>query len=317
MSHIFGNSGFFSMNEMNNSLENNLSPQFDFNNGESNSNPFFPLNEGFNGQEPPQNLNESNCDIYNPFENNDQEYVSFHLPQPNMDLWQLLEKDNEDKKKVEKTKQSNLSNKNTVTNSKNKIYTKNGNNKKISKGRKKRADNSKRTHTKDKKDNKMRKVKAYFLKFIYDTVNASLSKGHRKFLKIDKQVNEDITVEYNLELMNKTIKAIYEENSINERYKTHKRDYNAELVKKIYSEKKETKAMKILDLTFIQYLELMRKNHLQKFKDDIRKKEIKNGESEEDEDKYMEDLVDLLFNYKDWFSSKTPRTKKSKNDVQN
>ncbi len=68
-------------------------------------------------------------------------------------------------------------------------------------GRKTKAERGKGEHSKYKEDNKVRKVKSYYLKFINEKVNASLSPGHRKFLKIHPKVNENLNKKYNDELM--------------------------------------------------------------------------------------------------------------------
>ena len=52
----------------------------------------------------------------------------------------------------------------------------------------------------------------------------------------------------------------------------------------------------------------MRKNDLNKFKNEIINKEVKNGETREEAIKYVDELVKLLFDYEDWFDRKTPRT---------
>ena len=76
-------------------------------------------------------------------------------------------------------------------------------------GRKTKGDNEERDHSKFKEDNQMRKIKSYFLKFIPDYVNSSLSYVHKRFLKIDKEANQKLKKDFNVELMNKTLKNIF------------------------------------------------------------------------------------------------------------
>ena len=59
-------------------------------------------------------------------------------------------------------------------------------------GRKRREDKGKGKHTKYRTDNKMRKIKSYFIKFITEKVNSSLSPEHKKFLRISPTVNENL-----------------------------------------------------------------------------------------------------------------------------
>ena len=186
-------------------------------------------------------------------------------------------------------------------------------------GRKRREDKGKGVHSKYKPDNQMRKIKSYYIKYITENVNASLSPEHKKFLKITPDVNEDLNTNYNLDLMKKLIKEIYVENPINKRYSKEEieLDYNKDLIEEIYRKNEETKVIRILNMTYIEYLDFMRKNDLNKFKNELLQKEIKNGEKQE-AIRYVNELVMLLMDYEGWFKRKTPRTsrkgKKAKKD---
>ena len=177
-------------------------------------------------------------------------------------------------------------------------------------GRKRREDKGKGVHSKYKPDNQMRKIKSYYIKYINENVNASLSPEHKKFLKITPDVNEDLNTNYNLDLMKKLIKEIYVENPINKRYSKEEieLDYNKDLIEEIYRKNEETKAIRILNMTYIEYLDFMRKNDLNKFKNELLQKEIKNGESKQEAIRYVNELVMLLMDYEGWFKRKTPRT---------
>ena len=177
-------------------------------------------------------------------------------------------------------------------------------------GRKRREDKGKGVHSKYKPDNQMRKIKSYYIKYITENVNASLSPEHKKFLKITPDVNEDLNTNYNLDLMKKLIKEIYVENPINKRYSKEEieLEYNKDLIEEIYRKNEETKAIRILNMTYIEYLDFMRKNDLNKFKNELLQKEIKNGESKQEAIRYVNELVMLLMDYEGWFKRKTPRT---------
>ena len=184
-------------------------------------------------------------------------------------------------------------------------------------GRKCKRNTEERKHNKFFEDNKMRKIKSYFLKFIPQYVNSSLSPDHQKFLKIGKKVNEELKKEYNIDLMKKSLNEIFTESPINGRYSNLKngQNYNAELAEKIYREGIEIKAIERLNKTYIEVLDIMRKNYLEQFKEDILRKEIKNGEDEEIAKDYVNQLVKLLFIYESWFKLKTAReNKKTKNN---
>ena len=183
-------------------------------------------------------------------------------------------------------------------------------------GRKRREDKGKGVHSKYKPDNQMRKIKSYFIKYTTDNINSSLSSEHKKVLRINPKVNENLNTKYNLGLNKKRVKDIIEENPINGRYSKEgiDKNYNKVIVKEIYDKNEETEAIRILDMTFIEYLDFMRKNDIDKFKHDLIKKEIKNGETENEAIKYVDELVDLLMDYEGWFERKTPRTPRKEKD---
>ena len=176
-------------------------------------------------------------------------------------------------------------------------------------GRKTKGDTEEREHSKFKEDNQMRKIKSYFLKYIPDYVNSSLSFVHKRFLKIDKKVNQELKKDFNVELMDKKLKDIFIEFPICGRYSEAKNgeNHNAELIKEIYENNEETEAIEKLEQTYIQVLDCFRKNNLEKFRDDILNKEIKNGEKESSAKMYVNQLVKLLFNYESWFNDKSAR----------
>ena len=182
-------------------------------------------------------------------------------------------------------------------------------------GRKTKGDNEERKHDKYTEDNKLRKIKSNFVNTFPDYVNSSLPPEHRKFLRISKKVNEELNIEYNRKLMNKTLGEIFSQNPINGRYskKNYQEDYNRKLVEEIYRKNEETEAIEKLNQTYLQVLDNFRKNNLEQFKDDILKKETKNFGDRKSAMKYIDELVELLFNYERWFNDKVPRSRKNKN----
>ena len=171
-------------------------------------------------------------------------------------------------------------------------------------------------HSKFKEDNEIRKIKSYYLKFITEKTNSSLSPGHKRFLKINPDVNENLNKKYNDDLNKTKIRDIYKLNSINGRYskKGISKDYNADLVREIYEKNEEKSAMKILDSTYIEYFDVFRKNHINRFKSDVLEKEMKNGEDEKVAKSYVDELAKLVYGYEDWFEKKVPRSHKKERD---
>lgn len=175
-------------------------------------------------------------------------------------------------------------------------------------GRKKRGDRSERTHTKSRDDNKMRKIKVYIISFILNLLNNLISKNHQKFLKIDKDIGENLKKDFNMKLMEMKIRDIFTEFSINRRYLTLREGANLNLVliNQIYS-RNDTKLIEILESKYVDLLQILRKDYLDQFRRDLLKKEVKCGEEKEKAEKYVGELVTLLCGYEDWFKKKSGR----------
>ena len=263
-----------------------------------------PIIEEFNFPEHHPNLTQSISELCKLFE---LEY------QPASDKMSINIFEDKNETSIEKKGSNDISS-DTLDNNNinNTLCTKTKKNKQNFRGRKRKEDTRERVHSKYTKDNQMRRIKTYFIRFIYKRVNSSLSHGHKKFRKISPKVNENLKTDYNIELMKKRLKTIFEENPISGRYSKSEigKDYNAKLIKEIYKKNEEIETIKILNTSYIEYLNFMKTHHLQEFKDEIFEKEVKCGESKESSKKYVDKLVKLLFNYEGWFSGKTPRSPK-------
>ena len=86
----------------------------------------------------------------------------------------------------------------------------------------------------------MRKIKTNTMDYIYDKLNESLTDKSAQILKITKDVSEVLKKEYNMELMNKTLKEIIYNEPIRQKYKRNNYD-NKFLIDKIFGEDKEKK----------------------------------------------------------------------------
>ena len=130
-------------------------------------------------------------------------------------------------------------------------FTKNGEEKKIQ-GRKKKGEADKGNHNKDSEDNIMRKIKSNFMAFCHELLNQSLKDKSMAFLKLKSNLNENLKRDYNMKLLNKTFRELYEETPITRRFRSQKRDRkdnNKNLIQKIYEENFEIDTIKLLNLT--------------------------------------------------------------------
>ena len=178
-------------------------------------------------------------------------------------------------------------------------------------GRKRRSDEREASHTKYRSDNMMRKIKTYFMNFVNNYLNESLTFSHKSFLKINKKVSENLRKDFNTSLMQMTIKEIYEQHSINEKYSDYKRgrNINQALIKEIFTRNKDIETIKILNSKYIDLIIVLRTKFLDKFSSELIEKEIKLGEKKDDAVMYVNELKDLLINYEDWFEKKAGRCK--------
>lgn len=178
-------------------------------------------------------------------------------------------------------------------------------------GRKRKNEEREAFHTKDRDDNKMRKVKTYIMNFILDYLNKSIVYNRKQFLKINKNVNQCLRKDFNMSLMQMTIKDIFEQNKINERYNDFKkeRNLNQDLIKEIFEKNEDIETIKILNMKYIDLVIIYRTEFLNQFISDLTKKEIRAEGKKEKVESYVEQLKYLLLNYEDWFEQKKGKDK--------
>ena len=204
-----------------------------------------------------------------------------------------------------------INNNNEIIINENDVEPKSLLNKKTNRGRKRKdeKDLDDSRHGKDSEDNIMRKIKTHLVDQIVILLNKSLNDKEKKFLKIDKTINENLKRDYNMQLMEKTIKTIFTETKISSKYK--KNDdiyYNKKLIQKIFDEKTEYNTINLLQKKFIEMLRFIRENNLKEFLESIQKKESKNPNNQE----YINSIKGLFFRYEDWFSDKKGRNREKK-----
>ena len=187
--------------------------------------------------------------------------------------------------------------------------------KKKNRGRKKKEekkDSDDSGHGKNSEDNKMRKIKTHLIEQTVILLNESLNNKTNQIYKIDKEINENLKRDYNMELMERTIANIFSETPISSKYKKNvDKSYNKKLIQKILDENIEFNTINLLQKTFKEMLIFIRENRLEEFLNSIKKKECKSPNVEE----YLLSIKELFFNYVDWFDTKKGRNreKKSKN----
>ena len=169
-------------------------------------------------------------------------------------------------------------------------------------------------HNKYYKDNIIRRFKVFLMNNIYDFINSSFNKNNnfKKQIKYIKKLSSYevklISKKDNIKWLNSSIKTVFSQ-KISTKISSFHSDYNKELIKEIYEDKKETKVINILDKT-IREMWLIYINDINdeffsgfaKLKDDIIK--LRNmGETEY----YINLFVDIAHKFEEIFENITPR----------
>lgn len=209
---------------------------------------------------------------------------------------------------------------------KEKIKPQNGN----KRGRKRKGESGKGKHSKKEKDNIIRKIKVHFFRYVKETLNKAIKDKRHKFKNVPYYIISKSSKEFNTDLMNLTIKEIYEESfQYVDKYKekNYKRNkWALEYFSKEENEVNEKEVINLLNLNFIQFFDIFRNEYLPTFLDEInplsknkKPNNNKKGESnvdekidEEDVNQYLTKVENICNNFETLFLNKTNSSKKIK-----
>lgn len=209
---------------------------------------------------------------------------------------------------------------------KEKIKPQNGN----KRGRKRKEESGKGKHSKKEKDNIIRKIKVHFFRYVKETLNKAIKDKRHKFKNVPYYIISKSSKEFNTDLMNLTIKEIYEKSfQYVDKYKekNYKRNkWALEYFSKEENEDNEKEVINLLNLNFIQFFDIFRKEYLPTFLDEInplsknkKPNNNKKGESnvdekidEEDVNQYLTKVENICNNFETLFLNKTNSSKKIK-----
>lgn len=182
-------------------------------------------------------------------------------------------------------------------------------------GRKKKEDKIKGNHTKHSEDNIMRKIKSKFLNYLNVEVNENIHDDNIKLLKLNSEINENLKRDYNVELMRKSLKKLYEESTISTKYRKQTKDdanINQKAIQRIYSLEnfeKEKDVRNILDKNYIDLFNEFKNKKLDDVLIEVREEEENKGENKEEIEQYLDKFKKLCMNYEVWFSEKKGRNR--------
>ena len=166
------------------------------------------------------------------------------------------------------------------------------------------------THSRNTTDNIFNKIKRVIFNYIIEKVNGSLRFTYKRFLNFHTDISQNLKKDYNIELMEKTIKQIFEENTPSNRSDISNEEVknkNKLIIKEIFDKNEETETIKILNTKFIDLLkqEETKKYIIDKIKNKVEKKGTKTNT--ENSDDYMEKVRYWVENYENWFYEKRGR----------
>ena len=174
------------------------------------------------------------------------------------------EKNNEDQDKETKLQinSSDICNNIVSTNNsffinqKNKFFNINKQSKTSKLGRKSKRENSYGKHTKFGDDNIIRRIKVKFIDSSLNYINEQFKNKNLKLLKIVGNQAKEINKNKNLLWLKKTMKEVFYEDISKKTYNSNK-NYNRELIDKIYFENDEKKVIELLNLTVNDFLKFL------------------------------------------------------------
>ena len=166
------------------------------------------------------------------------------------------------------------------------------------------------THSRNTTDNIFNKIKRVIFNYLIEKVNGSLRFTYKRFLNFNTDISQNLKKDYNIELMEKTIKQIFEENTPSNRSDISNEEVknkNKLIIKEIFDKNEETETIKILNTKFIDLLkqEETKEYIIDKIKNKVEKKGTKTNT--ENSDDYMEKVRYWVENYENWFYEKRGR----------
>jgi len=141
------------------------------------------------------------------------------------------------------------------------------------------------------------------LKYLNKILNDSLCFPfeYKQFYKITSKINENLRKDFNIRLMDMTIREIYEEFPPDKTRDPSVKKKNYDLIQEIFHENDYTKTIEILNTKYIDLLNTL------EAKEYICTEIEKKNEKLDDKIEYMGKVKELLEQFKYWFTKKINR----------
>lgn len=191
---------------------------------------------------------------------------------------------------------------------------------KIKPGRKTKNNNNLNVvHSKDKRDNIVRKIKIRTIKFantlINDCIKFEFKRQTHIIRNIDSQITSNITIKFNNEFFNLTMEEILTKYSISNEYTRVGPDENKKQVKKLREKKKIAPLTnELLDKTFKEFFYMFRDSDI----NDLNIYHLKKAETlnqylsslQNESEEYKKDLKNIANTFFDFFNIQNARKSK-------
>ena len=224
-------------------------------------------------------------------------------------------------KRIKSYSKSNVSTEDQTENEKNQLFMVKKTGRKSKKMNQIKNNVNQKVHSKNNKDNLIRKIRIYLIKFTKDLLNNCIKidfgkNTSRKIKGIIQELTSDITISFNIQFLNSTLERIFS-NPLNKKYKNMLKNHNIIEIKKIREKKNEAPLInELLDKNLIDIYNLfIQKGDYKYYYDRYGKDEKtlnldellntfkKNGQ----DDKYIKNLKDEGLNLMKFFNKENAR----------
>jgi hypothetical protein len=179
-------------------------------------------------------------------------------------------------------------------------------------GRKPKNPVSNGEHTKYSDDNILRKIKVKFFKKLVKYINDKIITKYKEIIKILKplkgEISQNNSIKFNIQLMDSKLKDIFSNNEINGKFKLYEKDYNKNIIDKIYQNNIQ-ELINIFDLTFLEVFNIFRDtNEKTEFKDFEKLNSVINElKLKEKDNDYVYKFQEVAMNFENYYLLKKAR----------
>ena len=167
-------------------------------------------------------------------------------------------------------------------------------------------------HTKFSHDNILRKIKVKFFHKITNYINSIIISKYRNIIDVLKplkgKIAQNNTINFNKKLLKSKLKDIFLTYEINGKYKSFNKNYNKDIIDKIYNENIK-ELIDILEMTFLEVFIIFRDlNETKKLKGlEKRDSVIREIKIKDNNKEYIDKFTNVIMNFEHYYLNKIAR----------